>query len=290
MQYVLSPVAIIKAANRSLAGGDPDAYMIPESDSRLEKIVKELKAFRNDKLIKSVITEDLHTGRFRAIIPDIGSNKAYGMNKKFKEFMAANNKLVDYKITGTAELIDKNNRSLIWNMSKSMLIALAVVSIIFWILFRSWRMVLIGLIPNLIPLMIMAGTMGYVGISMKMSTSILFTIAFGIAVDDTVHFLSKLRLEMRNRQSLVYAVKRTYLTTGKAMIIMTMLLCVGFLVLSLSSFQAIKMIGIMVSFTLFMAMINEVVLMPVLLLFFYGGKKAKTAEIAAGPEATESDT
>lgn len=281
MKYVLSPVSIVKAANRTMAGGDPQAYLLPESDSRLDKIVRELKAFRSNKMVKSVLTEDLRMARFRAIIPDIGSRKAHKQSLRFKEFMASNSELVAYKMTGTAELIDKNNRSLIWNMSKSMAIALTVVSIIFWILFRSWRMVFIGLIPNLIPLMIMAGTMGYVGISMKMSTSILFTIAFGIAVDDTVHFLSKLRLEMRNERSLIYAVKRTYLTTGKAMIIMTLLLCVGFLVLSLSSFQAVKMIGIMVSFTLFMAMINEIILMPVLLIFFYGGKKSKSAEIVA---------
>jgi predicted RND superfamily exporter protein len=225
-------------------------------------------------MVQSVITPDFKMARLRSIIPDIGSRKAHKEDLKFEKFMKETPGLdkIEYKLTGTAELIDKNNRSLIYNMAKSMVIALLAVSIIFLILFRSWRMVLIGLIPNLIPLLILSGTMGYLGINMKMSTAILFTVAFGIAVDDTVHFLSKLRMEKRNEKSLLYAIKRTYLTTGKAMIIMTLLLCVGFCVLALSSFQALKIVGTMISFTLFFAMINEMILMPVLIMMFYKDK------------------
>jgi len=288
MGFILSPVAIVKNANKSLAGGSPDAYVIPESESRLDKISRELKAFRNNPFIKTVVTEDLRTARVRAIIPDIGSHKAYVLNKKLQEYSRQNSsKVFEYKLTGTAELIDKNNRSLIFNMAKSMVIALTAVSIIFFVLFRSWRMVAIGLVPNLIPLIILAGTMGFTGISMKMSTAILFTVAFGIAVDDTVHFLSKLRMEMRYEKSLLYAIKRTYLTTGKAMIIMTLLLCAGFLVLALSSFQALKVIGVMISFTLFMAMINDMILLPVMIMLFYKDKprKKKKSEKPEEPAA-----
>lgn len=272
--FVLSPVGLVKASNRSLAGGDPDAYIIPESNERLNRITRELKAIRTNPLVKSVITEDLHNARIRSIIPDIGSRQANIQNKKFAQFVKENPGMdkIEYKLTGTAELIDKNNRSLIFNMAKSMAIALVAVSIIFFILFRSWRMVLIGLIPNLIPLIILSGTMGYLGITMKMSTAILFTVAFGIAVDDTVHLLSKLRMEKREEKSLLYALKRTYLTTGKAMIIMTLLLCAGFGVLAMSSFQALKTVGTMISFTLFFAMINEMILMPVLIMLFYKDK------------------
>jgi predicted RND superfamily exporter protein len=273
--FTLSPLSLIKGSNRSLAGGDPSSYLIPESDERLRRITRELSAVKSNPLVKQVITENLKMGRVRSIIPDIGSNKAHKLDVKFDEFMKTTPGMdkIGYKITGTAELIDKNNRSLIWNITKSMLIALVAVSIIFLILFRSWRMVLIGLIPNLIPLIIMCGTMGYLGISFKMSTAILFTVAFGIAVDDTVHFLAKLRMERRGEKSLLYAIKRTYLTTGKSMIIMTLLLCCGFCVLALSSFQALKLFGLMISFTLFMAMVNEMILMPVLIMTFYKDKQ-----------------
>ena len=287
--FTLSPLALVKSSNRSLAGGDPESYILPESNEKLNRITRELRAIKNNPLIKTVITEDLKMGRVRSIIPDIGSRKAHILDKQFSEFMKNTPGMdkVEYKLTGTAELIDKNNRSLIFNMAKSMVIALLAVSIIFLILFRSWRMVLIGLIPNLIPLMILSGTMGYLGVNMKMSTAILFTVAFGIAVDDTVHFLSKLRMEKRGEKSLLYAIKRTYLTTGKAMSIMTLLLCVGFCVLALSSFQALKIIGTMISFTLFMAMINEMILMPVLIMTFYKDKPSKKKpSIGPPPENT----
>ena len=275
--FAVSPLGLVKGSNRSLSGGDPKSYKIPESDEKLNRIVREIRAIKSNSIVTTVVTPDLKMARFRSIIADIGSRKAHKLDKKFVEFMSSTPGMdkIGYKLTGTAELIDKNNRSLIFNMAKSMAIALVAVSIIFFILFRSWRMVLIGLIPNLIPLVILSGTMGYLGISMKMSTAILFTVAFGIAVDDTVHFLSKLRMEKRNEKSLMYAIKRTYLTTGKAMIIMTMLLCCGFCVLALSSFQALKIVGTMISFTLFMAMINEMILMPVLIMLFYKDKPLK---------------
>jgi predicted RND superfamily exporter protein len=137
--------------------------------------------------------------------------------------------------------------------------------------------------------------MGYLGITMKMSTAILFTVAFGIAVDDTVHLLSKLRMEKREEKSLLYALKRTYLTTGKAMIIMTLLLCAGFGVLAMSSFQALKTVGTMISFTLFFAMINEMILMPVLIMLFYKDKplgrknRQKQAELESIAKSQDLD-
>lgn len=277
--FIYSPVAIVKTANKSLAGGDPDYYVIPESDSRLKRIVREITALKKNPMISSVMTEDLHIARVRSIFPDVGSNKANQLNQGLYQFMneQGNADLFDYKLTGTAELIDKNNRNLATNILQGLLIAFVLASIIFAILFRSFKMVLIGIVVNIIPLVFLSGTMGYLGVSMKLSTAILFTIAFGIAVDDTIHFLSKLKMEMRNEKHVLYALKRTFLTTGKAMIITSILLCTGFLVLGLSSFQAVKMIGVMVSFTLFVALMCDMIILPVLIMVFYANKKKKEA-------------
>lgn len=293
LSFILSPLSIVKGSNRSYAGGRPEEFRIPESNEKLNRIIRELKQLKNNPMITAVITSDFKHARFQAITKDMGSNKAHKLDKKFDAYMKKefSDGTLKYKVTGTGQLIDKNNRSLMWNMTKSMLIALACVSIIFLILFRSGRMVIIGLIPNLIPLVIMAGTMGYLGISFKMSTAILFTVAFGIAVDDTIHFLSKLRVEKRSDGSVLYALKRTYLTTGKSMIIMTLLLCAGFGVLALSSFQALRTIGTMISFTLFMAMINEIILMPVLIILYYKDniKKRKKGDITP-PAVAENNS
>lgn len=269
--YIFSPVSLVKAANRSYAGGDPDAYIIPESEKKLRKIVKELKAFQSNDMIKSIISDDFRTARIRSIFQDVGSYKANKLNQAFYEYMNANltKDLFDYKLTGTAELIDKNNRNLAWNIATGILIAFTIVGIILAILFKSFTIVTIGIITNVIPLILLGGIMGYFDINLKLSTAILFSIAFGIAVDDTIHFLSKFRVEILKEKSVLYALKRTYLTTGKAMIITSILLCTGFGVLGISSFQGIKIIGSLTAITLFFAMIFNLTILPVLILLFY---------------------
>ncbi len=278
--FIISPIAVVKGSNQSLAGGSEDSYMIPESNERYKRIVSEIKAIDNNDFVKSVVTSDYKIARLRSIMPDIGSNKAGKYNEAFKKFFdeSINKELIDYHITGTAELIDKNNKNLAINIGQGLLIAFVLVSIILFILFRNWKMVLIAIVPNIVPLLVLSGTMGMLGISMKMSTAILFTIAFGIAVDDTIHFLSRFRTELKAGKSILYAIKRTYMTSGKAMIITTLILCIGFGVLGVSSFQAIKMIGLMVSYTLLIALICDLVLLPVLIVIFYRDKKHKTLQ------------
>jgi len=280
--YIFSPVSLVKATNRSYAGGDPSGYVLPESDARLRKIVKELKAFQSNDMIKSVISEDFRTARIRSIFQDVGSYKANKMNKAFYEYMNSNvnKELFEYKLTGTAELIDKNNRNLAWNIGTGILIAFVVVGIILAILFKSFIMVFIGIITNVIPLILLGGIMGYFDISLKLSTAILFSIAFGIAVDDTIHFLSKFRQEIHKEKSVLYALKRTYLTTGKAMIITSILLCTGFGVLGISSFVGTKIIGSLTALTLFFAMIFNLTILPVLILLFYRRSKIKSEPVS----------
>lgn len=276
--FIISPIAAIKGSNKALAGGNDESYVIPESNERYKRIVSELKATNTSDFMKSVVTPDYKIARLRSIMPDMGSNKANDYNEGLAKFYNENvNKdLIEYHITGTAELIDKNNRNLTMNIIQGLIIAFVLVSIIFLILFKNWRMVLIAIVPNVVPLLILSGTMGILGISMKMSTAILFTIAFGIAVDDTIHFLSRLKTELKEGKSILYAIKRTYMTSGKAMIITTLILCIGFGVLGISSFQAVKMIGLMVSYTLLFALICDLVLLPALIVLFYRDKKHKT--------------
>ncbi|MDB0062668.1 MMPL family transporter, partial [Crocinitomicaceae bacterium] len=114
---------------------------------------------------------------------------------------------------------------------------------------------------------------GYFGINIKTSTAIVFTIAFGIAVDDTIHFLGKFKYELMKGRSKMYALKRSFLTTGKAMIITTFILCAGFILLVFSSFLGTAIMGVLLCLTLFLALIVDLTLLPVLLMLFYKVKK-----------------
>jgi predicted RND superfamily exporter protein len=115
--------------------------------------------------------------------------------------------------------------------------------------------------------------MGFTGIPIKISTSIIFNIAFGIAVDDTIHFLARVRTFLGEGLTLRYAVKRTFLTTGKAMVITTLILCGGFMTLIASNFLGTFYIGILITLTLIIGLVTELLFAPLVVLFFFKPKE-----------------
>jgi len=146
------------------------------------------------------------------------------------------------------------------------------------LIFSSGSILLISIVPNVVPLLFIGGVMGYIGVELKISTAIIFTIAFGIAVDDTIHLLGKFRYELMKGRTRMYALKRSYMTTGKAMILTTLILCSGFALLVFSSFLGTFYLGVMLCLALFVALIADLTLLPVLILLFYTPKKSKKLE------------
>jgi hypothetical protein len=210
-------------------------------------------------------------GRITGRMNDIGSKVSLEKNEAFYTFVAhhIDTSAINIRITGTSLLIDKSNQYLSRNMLEGLLIAFFVVAVITALLFYSIRMIVIVLIPNIIPLLMIAAFMGFAGITLKLSTAIIFTIAFGIAVDDTIHFISKLRLELSKGTPIIFAIRRTYITTGKAIIITTLILVGGFISLLLSSFGGTFYMGVLVGLTLLLAVIIDLTLLPALLILFY---------------------
>ena len=136
-------------------------------------------------------------------------------------------------------------------------------------LFTSVRMVFIALLPNIMPLLFTAGVMGWTGIPIKPSTVLVFSIAFGISVDDTIHFLAKYRQELSRldwniRRAVILAVEET----GVSMMYTSIVLFSGFMMFSMSEFDGTRFLGILVSITLFVAMFTNLLLLPALLLSF----------------------
>jgi len=163
---------------------------------------------------------------------------------------------------------------MIWSLG----IAFSVIALIVGFLYKSVRMVLIALIPNVFPLIMIGGVMGFLGIDIKVSTSILFTIAFGIAVDDTIHFISKLKLELKKGNQMIFAIRRTYMSTGRALVLTTAILCAGFLTLIASDFLGTFYMGFLITLALIFAVLSDLFLLPVLILAFYRDKKQRLAE------------
>jgi predicted RND superfamily exporter protein len=273
---LISPAVIVKNANRALRGGSERYYRIPETQEQVDRLIRNIEKFdRQGMLDLYVDADEKGWARVNGKVGDLGSIIFFEKNDSLRQFF--NEKIdspyFDIRITGTATLIDSNNKSLANEMIIGLLIAFGVIALIVGLMFKSLRMIIIALIPNMIPLLLIAGILGYFGIYLKVSTAIIFTIAFGIAVDDTIHFMSKLRIQLGKGRSLIYALKRTYLSTGKAIIVTSIILCGGFFTLIISDFLGTFYVGLLISLTLLFAVLADLFLLPVLLLLFYKDSK-----------------
>ncbi|MCJ8163544.1 MMPL family transporter [Pontibacter sp. E15-1] len=271
LNFITSPASVVKTINRAQNGGLDDYFKLPESKRGLQQVKQRLQAFRNRSELRSLVTADAAEGRLTGKMKDIGSAAATVQNDSLRSYIRQhiNPDFLHTRLTGSSILLDKNNAYVTKNMMQGLLIAFGVIALIVGLVFRSLRMVVISLIPNVIPLLMIGGLMGFMGVNMTVSISIIFTIAFGIAVDDTIHFLSKLKLELLAGKSLPYAVKRTFISAGKAIIITSCILVAGFLTLVLSTFDATFYVGLFVSLTLLFAVVADLYLLPVLILLFY---------------------
>lgn len=275
-----SLVKIMKTLNRSAHAGAANAYEIPTSNSKIRTFKRIIKIADKGQFASSIIDSTEQKTRISGTIPDIGNIAARKKSEKFYDFLKKNNldNQIEFKITGTGHLLDKNMRYLAVSLVKGLGVSIILVALIIGFVYRSGRILIISVITNVLPLLFIAGYMGFTGVELKTSTSIIFTIAFGIAVDDTIHFLGKFKFELMKGKGKLYALKRSYMTTGKAMILTTLILSSGFLLLVFSSFLGTFYMGLLLCITFVIALIADLTLLPVLLLLFYKVKPKKSKD------------
>ena len=274
---LISSAEIFAQVNRWSNGDQKQFHRLPSSQSDLQAMIKNLNRFGADELLALVAHPEDRLLRINGKVGDLGAQVFRVKNDELMRWFEQTHpdSPLELRVTGTAQLIDLNIASLATDMLKGLSIAFLVVALIAGLMFRSLRMVIISLIPNFIPLLLIAGIMGWFEIDLKLSTSIIFTIAFGIAVDDTIHFISKLRIQLAQGRSLPYAIKRTFIGTGKAIIITSIILCGGFITLGLSQFLGTFYIGVLISCTLLFAVLADLLLLPWLVLLLFSWKKTE---------------
>lgn len=277
---VMSTARIVRNANRIMRGGSMDYYSLPETQAEVDRILKLMRKNGGEEILRLYANSEKKLMRISGKTGDLGSIEINRRNEALRDFFKKNLSDAPFhiRVTGTAALIDQNNAYLASNMVWGLVIAFGIIALIIGILFRSMPMVIVSLIPNILPLLMVAGLMGFLGIDLKVSTSIIFTIAFGIAVDDTIHFMSKLRLLLAQGRQPLYALKRTFISTGKAIIVTSIILCGGFITLIGSEFNGTFYIGLLISLTLLFAVIADLVLLPVLLLWTFKRKPSARIE------------
>ena len=273
--FIVSPASLVQTIHAASVQGATKGFPGRED---YEPIAAHLKRNKKSKDVKRLASPDEKHTRISAKISDIGSLRIAEHDKRLMEFVAKNiqKDLFSFKITGAAHLIDRNNAYMVSNMTQGFVFSIIVIGLLTFFLHRSWRMVLVFIIPNVIPLIIIGGIMGFAGIELKAATSLVFSIAFGVATDDTIHFISRLKIELGYGKSLVYAFKRTYFETGKPIILTTFILLGGFMSLMISDFNSTFYFGFLICITVVIAVMADIFLLPVLLFMIYGKRKNKT--------------
>jgi len=262
---IVSPVTVMWSLNKAFNGGDPAYYRLPDDPDECRRLAKRTRLLGKD-MIGSIASADGRTARITGRSVDEGGYVHQGKNTRLEAFIrsATDPTVVRFDQTGMAYLIDRNNATLSTQLVGGMGLAVFLTALIMLWFFRDWRMVLVALIPNIVPLLFIAGVMGFVGIDLKVSTAIIFTISFGIAEDDTIHMLAALRHHLRGGLSPAYALKRTYLRTGKAVTVTSLMLLSGFVTLVFSDFASVHYMGLLITLTLAFAFLAELLLLPVL--------------------------
>lgn len=267
---ISSVLELIRVINRGLNGGNIEAYKVPTDAKTLRQIEKTLASKRLAEIRKSVISNDFKSTRFLGRVEDIGGKEFKPKNEALMAFCASlGNHDLHYRQTGMGYLIDKNNEKLSNAMLTGLSISFLIIAIIMAVLFKNPKMIVISLIPNVVPLLMIAAFMGFTGINLKVATSIIFTIAFGIAVDDSIHLLSRFKIELQRHKNPLRALYLSYTKTGKAVIVTSAILFSGFIALWFSSFASTFYLGLLVSMTLAFAVIADLTLIPILVLIFY---------------------
>ncbi|MEO2073684.1 MAG: MMPL family transporter [Zunongwangia sp.] len=265
----LSITRLVKYSKQAYYNGNPKYYQLPSSQEQnfILPYTKNMKG--NDNLVNTYIDSTGRFARITTFMKDIGTDK---MEKIEDKLWPNIHKIFpedryEVSMTGKALVFQKGTTYLVHNLVLSLSLAIVLIALLMAWMFRSFRMILISLVPNLLPLLITAGMMGFLGVPIKPSTILVFSIAFGISVDDTIHFLAKYRQELKaNDWKIKRSVYAALRETGVSMFYTSIVLFFGFSVFMISSFGGTVALGGLVSATLLFAMLSNLLLLPSLLL------------------------
>lgn len=267
----VSVVEIVKAAKQAFYHGNPRMYALPNNQEKnfILGYVPELGKHNKKSIIDAFVDTAFSKTRISVQMANIGSNDIEkilnSLHPKIDSIFPPSK--YDVILTGTSVIFLKGTNYLVKNLFMSLALAVVVITLLMALIFSSARMILISLVPNIIPQIMTAGMMGYFGISIKPSTILIFSIALGISVDNTIHFLSRYRLHLKRhewkiKESVIAALKET----GYSMIYSAIVLFFGFFIFTLSSFGGTEALGYLVSFTLVVALFSNLFVLPSLLL------------------------
>ena len=267
----ISVINLVKYSKQAYYKGNPKYYQLPTSQEQSYIFSYTKNSDSNASMLNTYVDSTGRYARMTTFMKDVGSDKMDMIQERLKSVIDKefSSEKYDVSLTGKALVFIKGTNYLIKNLVFSLSLAIVLIALFMAWMFRSPQMILISLLPNILPLLITAGLMGFFDIPIKPSTILVFSIAFGISVDDTIHFLAKYRQELiANKWRIKPSVYAALRETGVSMFYTSIVLFFGFLVFTLSSFGGTIALGGLVSVTLLLAMVSNLLLLPSLLLTF----------------------
>jgi predicted RND superfamily exporter protein len=246
-------------------GNQPNAYQFPENRDMFEQyqiLANKAPASATEVLINNSRTKT----RIASRITDIGRDSVTGIQKSIENWFEThtNPDVVQFKVTGTGLILDKNAEYIRDSMLKGLIPSILIVAGIMGFLFRDPKIMLVFIVPNVFPLFFAGALIGFVGIPLEAGIATVFSIVFGIATDDTIHFLSAFKIAKKQGLSVEQALHTTLMETGKAMTLSSIILFFSFLVMLFSIHPPSLTVGMLVSVTLAGALFCDLLLAPIL--------------------------
>jgi predicted RND superfamily exporter protein len=274
----LSLIQALKFSTQAFYGGNVNYYRLPDGLEQNFILSYTGNSGKSNNMLRNYLDSTRRFTRVTFEMIDVGSSR---MNKVVANLQPRidsifNPKKYHVELTGSSIIFIKGANYMVKNLYESLAWAIFLIAVVMWILFRGIKMIAVSLLPNLIPLIITAGIMGFLGIALKPSTILIFSIAMGISSDQTIYFITRYRQELRNtNKSISTIVSDTIRETGISMIYIATILFFGFGIFAASTFGGTQALGILLSITLLVAMISNLTLLPAFLLSLEESRKVK---------------
>ncbi len=279
----ISMVELIKAANQAYFGGSQAHYQLPNAQERafvLPYLLRSRGESGKEGLSLRLMDSSKQFMRISYNMADVGTDSLHRVLDALRLGVDSIMEGRDEKVffTGNSLMFLRGNQYLVRSLAGSILLAVLLIALMMGLTYRSWKAVLFALLPNSLPLLFTAGVMGWMGVSIKPSTVLIFSIVLGIAVDDCIHYLARYYQEIkRHNRSTMEHLRVCTLETGGSMIYTSIILFFGFVVFAFSDFGGTQALGLMSAVTLLLAMVANLVLLPTLILWMDRWKRPGSA-------------
>ena len=271
----------LKYASQAFYNGDPQFFRIP-NDMEKNFVLSYLgNSGGNNDMLKGFVDSNKQVARVSFQMADVGSKR---MNELLKELKPRIDSILkperyDVLLTGSSIIFSKGTDYMLMHLMESILLAIVLISLLRLAQFKDVRIMFISLLPNVIPLIITAGLMGFFNIPLKPSTILIFTIAFGLASDQTIYFLTRYQQELLSTDfSTSKVISDTIIETGISMTHIALVLFFGFGIFTASTFGGTMILGLLLSITLIIALVSNLTLLPALLVLLDKRKRRKIAK------------